>query len=66
MFSHLANVDDVRSPPIQASTTYSRLTEVDQTTPGATPDLVRLSMGIESIEDILADLHAGFRAAKGA
>jgi O-acetylhomoserine (thiol)-lyase len=43
-----------------------QLTEAEQTTTGVTPDLVRLSVGIESIEDILADLDAGFRAAKGA
>jgi O-acetylhomoserine (thiol)-lyase len=42
------------------------LTEAEQTTTGVTPDLVRLSVGIESIGDILADLEAGFRAAKGA
>jgi O-acetylhomoserine (thiol)-lyase len=42
------------------------LTEAEQISTGVTPDLVRLSVGIESIEDILADLEAGFRAAKGA
>jgi O-acetylhomoserine (thiol)-lyase len=67
LFSHLANVGDVRSLAIHpASTTHSQLTEAEQTTTGVTPDLVRLSVGIESIEDILADLDAGFRAAKGA
>jgi O-acetylhomoserine (thiol)-lyase len=67
LFSHLANVGDVRSLAIHpASTTHSQLTEAEQTTTGVTPDLVRLSVGIESIEDILADLEAGFRAAKGA
>jgi O-acetylhomoserine (thiol)-lyase len=66
LFSHLANVGDVRSLAIHpASTTHSQLTEAEQTTTGVTPDLVRLSVGIESIEDILADLEAGFRAAKG-
>jgi O-acetylhomoserine (thiol)-lyase len=66
LFSHLANVGDVRSLAIHpASTTHSQLTEAEQTTTGVTPDLVRLSVGIESIEDILADLDAGFRAAKG-
>ena len=58
---------DVRSLAIHpASTTHSQLTEAEQTTTGVTPDLVRLSVGLESIEDILADLEAGFRAAKGA
>ena len=67
LFSHLANVGDVRSLAIHpASTTHSQLTEAEQTTTGVTPDLVRLSVGIESIDDILADLDAGFRAAKGA
>jgi O-acetylhomoserine (thiol)-lyase len=67
LFSHLANVGDVRSLAIHpASTTHSQLTEAEQITTGVTPDLVRLSVGLESIEDILADLDAGFRAAKGA
>ncbi len=67
LFSHLANVGDVRSLAIHpASTTHSQLTEDEQTTTGVSPDLVRLSVGLESIEDILADLDAGFRAAKGA
>jgi O-acetylhomoserine (thiol)-lyase len=67
LFSHLANVGDVRSLAIHpASTTHSQLTEAEQTTAGVRPDMVRLSVGLESIEDILADLEAGFRAAKGA
>lgn len=64
LFSHLANVGDVRSLAIHpASTTHSQLTEAEQTTTGVSPDLVRLSIGLESIEDILADLEAGFSAA---
>jgi O-acetylhomoserine (thiol)-lyase len=67
LFSHLANVGDVRSLAIHpASTTHSQLTDEEQVSTGVSPDLVRLSVGIESIEDILADLDAGFRAAKGA
>ena len=67
LFSHLANVGDVRSLAIHpASTTHSQLSEAEQISTGVTPDLVRLSVGIESIEDILADLEAGFRAAKSA
>ncbi|MFN8034644.1 MAG: bifunctional o-acetylhomoserine/o-acetylserine sulfhydrylase [Acidimicrobiia bacterium] len=67
LFSHLANVGDVRSLAIHpASTTHQQLTPEEQVTAGVTPDLVRLSVGIESLEDILADLEAGFRAAKGA
>jgi O-acetylhomoserine (thiol)-lyase len=65
LHSHLANVGDVRSLVIHpATTTHSQLTELEQATTGVTPDLVRLSVGIESIADILADLDAGFRAAK--
>jgi O-acetylhomoserine (thiol)-lyase len=67
LFSHLANVGDVRSLAIHpASTTHSQLTEAEQATTGVTADLVRLCVGIETIDDILADLEAGFRAAKGA
>ena len=61
LFSHLANVGDAKSLAIHpASTTHSQLTEEEQITTGVSPDLVRLSVGIESIEDILADLEAGF------
>jgi O-acetylhomoserine (thiol)-lyase len=67
LFSHLANVGDVRSLAIHpASTTHSQLTEQEQVSTGVSPELVRLSVGIESIEDILADLEAGFKAATGA
>ena len=67
LFSHLANVGDVRSLAIHpASTTHSQLTEAEQVSTGVTPDLVRLSVGIECLEDILADLEAGFRAAQSA
>ncbi len=66
LFSHLANVGDVRSLAIHpASTTHSQLTEAEQVTTGVTADLVRLCVGLESIEDILADLESGFRGAKG-
>jgi O-acetylhomoserine (thiol)-lyase len=66
LFSHLANVGDVRSLAIHpASTTHSQLNEAEQLTTGVTPDLVRLSVGTESIQDILADLETGFRAARG-
>ena len=67
LFSHLANVGDVRSLAIHpASTTHSQLTEAEQVTAGVTPELVRLCVGLESIDDIIADLEAGFRAIKGA
>jgi len=65
LHSHLANVGDVRSLAIHpATTTHQQLVETEQVATGVTPDLVRLSVGIESIDDILADLDAGFRAAK--
>jgi O-acetylhomoserine (thiol)-lyase len=67
LFSHLANVGDVRSLAIHpASTTHSQLAELEQLSAGVSPDLVRLCVGLESLDDILADLEAGFRAAKGA
>jgi O-acetylhomoserine (thiol)-lyase len=67
LHSHLANVGDVRSLAIHpATTTHQQLEPGEQVSTGVTPDLVRLSVGIESRDDILADLEAGFRAAKGA
>ena len=66
LFSHLANVGDVRSLIIHpATTTHSQLTEAEQASTGVRPELVRLSVGIETVDDLLADLEAGFRAAKG-
>jgi O-acetylhomoserine (thiol)-lyase len=66
LHSHVANIGDVRSLVIHpASTTHSQLTPEEQLTTGVTPGLVRLAVGLEGIEDILADLEAGFRAAKG-
>ncbi len=65
LFSHLANVGDVRSLAIHpASTTHSQLTEEERLATGVSADLIRLSIGLETIDDILADLEAGFRAAK--
>ena len=67
LHSNVANIGDVRSLVIHpASTTHSQLTPEEQALSGVTPGLVRLSVGIEHIDDILADLDAGFRAAKGA
>ncbi len=64
LFSHLANVGDAKSLAIHsATTTHSQLSEEQQLAGGITPDLVRLSIGIESIEDILADLDQALRAA---
>ncbi len=65
LHSHVANIGDVRSLVIHpASTTHSQLSEQEQLDTGVTPGLVRLAVGIEGITDILADLDAGFRAAK--
>jgi O-acetylhomoserine (thiol)-lyase len=65
LHSHVANIGDVRSLVIHpASTTHSQLTPDEQLATGVTPGLVRLAVGLENITDILADLEAGFRAAK--
>jgi O-acetylhomoserine (thiol)-lyase len=67
LHSHVANIGDVRSLVIHpASTTHSQLSPEEQASTGVTPGLVRLSVGLENITDILADLDAGFRAAKEA
>ncbi len=65
LHSHVANIGDVRSLVIHpASTTHSQLSAEEQLAAGVTPGLVRLAVGIENIDDIRADLDAGFRAAK--
>jgi O-acetylhomoserine (thiol)-lyase len=65
LHSHVANIGDVRSLVIHpASTTHSQLSEAEQRSTGVSPGLVRLAVGLENISDILADLEAGFRAAK--
>ena len=64
LFSHVANIGDVRSLVIHpATTTHSQLTSEEQLAAGVTPGLVRLSIGLENIDDIKADLEAGFKAA---
>lgn len=65
LFSHVANIGDVRSLVIHpATTTHSQLSSQEQLTAGVTPGLVRLSLGLENIEDLKADLEIGFAAAK--
>jgi O-acetylhomoserine (thiol)-lyase len=65
LHSHVANIGDVRSLAIHpASTTHSQLSPAEQLTAGVTPGLIRLSVGIENIEDIKADITDGFAAAK--
>jgi O-acetylhomoserine (thiol)-lyase len=61
LFSHLANVGDAKSLVIHpSSTTHSQLSEEQQKAGGLTPDLVRLSIGIEHIDDIRGDLEQAF------
>ena len=63
LHSHVANIGDVRSLVIHpASTTHSQLTPQEQISAGVTPGLIRLSVGIENIEDIKADIEGGFSA----
>jgi len=57
LFSHLANIGDAKSLVIHpASTTHEQLTREEQEKAGVTPDFIRLSIGIEDIDDIIADL----------
>lgn len=66
LHSHVANIGDVRSLVIHpASTTHSQLTAEEQVASAVTPGLVRLSVGLESLPDIIADLERGFAAAAG-
>ena len=61
----MANIGDVRSLAIHpATTTHSQLTEEQQLASGVDPGLVRLSVGLETVDDIIADLEQGFAAAK--
>jgi len=61
LHSHVANIGDVRSLVIHpASTTHQQLTPEEQLATGVTPGLVRLAVGLEGIDDILADLERGF------
>jgi O-acetylhomoserine (thiol)-lyase len=63
LFSHVANVGDAKSLAIHpATTTHSQLTEDEMITAGVTPDFVRLSIGIEDVEDILWDLDQALAA----
>lgn len=66
LFSNLANVGDAKSLVIHpASTTHQQLTPEQQKSTGVTPELVRLSVGIEHVEDILADLEQALQASQG-
>jgi O-acetylhomoserine (thiol)-lyase len=64
LFSHLANIGDAKSLAIHnASTTHSQLNDEELAAAGVTPDTVRLSVGIEHIDDIVGDLEQALRAA---
>ncbi len=61
LFSHLANVGDAKSLALHpSSTSHSQLSEAQQRAGGLTPDLIRLSIGIEHIDDLVADLEGAF------
>jgi O-acetylhomoserine (thiol)-lyase len=65
LFSHLANVGDARSLVIHpASTTHQQLNAEQQTAAGVEPDMIRLSIGIEDLEDILWDLDQALQASQ--
>ena len=64
LFSHLANVGDAKSLIIHpASTTHSQLTDAEQFETGVTPDFIRLSVGLETVDDLLEDLDRALTAA---
>ncbi len=66
LFSLLANIGDAKSLVIHpASTTHQQLTVEEQAATGVTPELVRLSVGIEDVRDIIADLDQAIEAANG-
>ena len=65
LFSHLANIGDVRSLVIHpASTTHAQLDEAQQRAAGVAPGLIRLSIGLEGVDDLIMDLDRGFAAAR--
>lgn len=65
LFSHLANIGDVRSLVIHpASTTHRQLTDAQRAAAGAGPEVVRLSVGIEDVDDIIADLDQALASIK--
>lgn len=66
LFSHLANIGDVRSLVIHpASTTHQQLSDEELTRAGVSPELIRLSIGLETVEDLEWDLDQAFRALSG-
>jgi O-acetylhomoserine (thiol)-lyase len=66
LFSLLANIGDVKSLVIHpASTTHQQLSVEEQASTGVTPELVRLSVGIEDVRDLIADLDRAIEGANG-
>jgi len=66
LLSHLANVGDAKSLVIHpASTTHQQLTPEQQISAGVTPDMIRLSIGIENVDDIIADIEQALKASQG-
>ena len=64
LWSHLANVGDTRSLILHpASTTHRQLTDEQRVAAGAGPDVIRLSVGIETVDDLIADLDQALAAA---
>jgi O-acetylhomoserine (thiol)-lyase len=64
LFSHLANVGDAKSLIIHpASTTHAQLAPAEQEEAGVTPDFIRLSVGLETVDDLIEDLDQALRAA---
>src|SRR6266571_3450856 len=66
LLSHLANIGDAKSLVIHpASTTHQQLSEKEQISSGVTPDFIRLSVGIEDVNDIIADIDQALKASQG-
>jgi O-acetylhomoserine (thiol)-lyase len=65
LFSHLANIGDAKSLIIHpASTTHQQLSAQEQEASGVTPDYIRLSIGIEDVEDLIEDLDQAIKASQ--
>jgi len=65
LFSHVANVGDARSLVIHpASTTHAQLTQEEQLAAGITPEMIRLSIGLEDVDDLLWDLEQALHKAQ--
>jgi O-acetylhomoserine (thiol)-lyase len=65
LLSHLANIGDAKSLVIHpASTTHRQLSEAEQRRAGVTPDMIRISVGLESIQDILTDIEKALAASE--